>query len=70
MRRLPLAILSTVLVCGLSLGFAPRALAVNCDVNACISMCQKRDLKNASGQGCASWCMQSMEERKKAKQCK
>ena len=36
-RRLPLAFLSALIVYGLSIVFAPPALAVNCDVNACMS---------------------------------
>jgi hypothetical protein len=69
MRRLSLAFISAALVYGLSIFFVPRpALAVNCDVNACINACSKKCA--TPGCGCASWCLQTMEERKKAKQCK
>lgn len=70
MRRLSIAIFSMVLVCGLSFVSAPPALAVNCDFNACVSTCKKRNPMNAAGQGCTTMCLQLMEERKKAKQCK
>ena len=70
-RRLSLAFLSMVFVYGLSIFFAPRpALAVNCDVNACISTCQKRGPNFGAGQGCTSLCLQTIEQRKKTKQCK
>ena len=67
-RRLSLALMSAALVCGQSVMFAAPALAVNCDVNACINACTKKCA--TPGCGCASWCLQTMEERKKAKQCK
>jgi len=71
MRRLSLAFMSAAVVYGLSIFFAPRpALAVNCDLNACISACQKRNPQFGAGQGCTSGCLQTMEQRKKAKQCK
>jgi hypothetical protein len=69
-RRLSLAFMFAALVYGQSVMFAPPALAVNCDVNACISACQKRGPQFGTGQACTSWCLQTMEERKKAKQCK
>ena len=69
MRRLSLAIFSTVLVCGLSFVSARPALAAGCDVNVCISTCQKRGPQFAAGNGCTSWCLQTMEERKKKGQC-
>jgi hypothetical protein len=43
---------------------------VNCDVNACISYCQKRNPQGGAGQTCNSGCMITMEERKKKGQCK
>ena len=49
---------------------AEAAPKVNCDVNACISYCQKRNPQGASGQACNSGCMITMEERKKKGQCK
>jgi hypothetical protein len=71
LRRLSLAFLSMVFVYGLSIVFAPRpALAVNCDVSACISACQKRGPQFGAGQACTSGCLQTIEQRKKAKQCK
>ncbi len=68
MRRLPLAFLSAMFFYGLSIAFAPSALAVNCDVSACIDACSKKC--GTSACGCASWCLQTMEERKKSGQCK
>jgi hypothetical protein len=66
-----LAFLSMVFLFGLSIVFAPRpALAANCDANACISVCQKKNPQWGAGQGCTSWCLQTMEERKKKGQCK
>ena len=50
---------------------APPALAVNCDVNACISQRNKGGAGlSTSGTNCTSWCLQTMQERKAAKQCK
>jgi hypothetical protein len=69
-RRLPISFLSTILVYGLSVIFAPPALAVNCDVNACINVCRKQNPSYGAGQGCTTNCMQMIEARKKAKQCK
>jgi hypothetical protein len=68
LRRLSLAFLSAMFVYGLLVGFAPLARAVNCDVNACIGACSKRCA--TAGCACASNCMQTIEQRKKAKQCK
>jgi hypothetical protein len=66
-----LSFLAVLFVLGLSGAFAPRpARAVNCDANACISACQKRGPSFGAGQGCTSWCLQTMEERKKKGQCK
>jgi hypothetical protein len=49
---------------------APRpALAVNCNLNACITECSKR-AGATPGAGCNSWCLQTMEERKAKGQCK
>jgi hypothetical protein len=69
-RRFSLAILSTVLVCGLSFVSARPALAAGCDVNICISNCQKRGPSFAAGNACTSTCLQTMDKRKKAGQCK
>lgn len=69
MRRLSLAFMSVALVYGLSIFFAPRpALAVNCDVNACISACSKKC--GTPGCMCAPNCLQTIDKRKKAGQCK
>jgi len=68
MRRLSLAILSTMLVCGLSFISAPPALAVNCDVNTCINICSKGKLGTAL-QSCNSWCQITIQERKNKGQC-
>jgi hypothetical protein len=70
MRRLSFAFMSAALVYGLSIFFAPHALAVNCDVNACISACEKRGPQFAVGKACTSGCLQAMDKRKKAGQCK
>jgi|SoimicMinimDraft_14_1059742.scaffolds.fasta_scaffold13222_1 hypothetical protein len=68
LRRLSLTFLSAMFVYGLSVGFAPPARAVNCDVNACISACSKKCA--TPGCACASNCMQTIDARKKSKQCK
>ena len=71
MRRLSLAFTFAALVYGLSILLAPRpALAVNCDVNACISACQKRGPQFAAGNACTSGCLQTIDKRKKGGQCK
>lgn len=67
-RRLSIAFLSTIFVYGLSVVFALPALAVNCDVNACIAMCKKQN--PSYGQGCTTNCMQTIQERKTKGQCK
>jgi len=72
-RRLSLAFPSMVFVYGLSVLFAPRptlAAAANCDLNACISECQKASGIVGVGRSCTSSCLQTMEERKKEGQCK
>jgi hypothetical protein len=59
-----------MLVLGFSGAFAPPALAaVNCDIGKCISICSKGKVGTAI-QGCNSWCQQTIQERKNAKQCK
>jgi hypothetical protein len=48
-RRVLIAFLS-MFVCGLSITLAPKpalAAGANCDVNTCISICQKRNLSTA-----------------------
>lgn len=67
--RSSFGLLSTVFIFGLTTALA-EAGKVNCDVNACISYCQKRNPQGASGQACNSGCMITMEERKKKGQCK
>jgi hypothetical protein len=69
-RRLSLAFLSAMLVYGLSVVFAPPALAVNCDLNTCISICQKNNPQGGAGRACTSGCALTIEERKKKGQCK
>jgi hypothetical protein len=71
-RRLSLAFLSAMFVYGISIVSSPPALAagVNCDANVCISRCQKAGPQFGAGQGCVSFCLQTMEERKKKGQCK
>ncbi len=69
MRRLSLAFMSAAVVYGLSILLAPRpALAVNCDVNACISVCSKKCA--TPGCMCAANCLQTIDKRKKSGQCK
>jgi hypothetical protein len=68
-RRLSLAFMFAALVYGQSAMFARPALAVNCDLNKCISLCNKTGT-GTSGNNCTSWCLQTMQERKAAKQCK
>jgi hypothetical protein len=71
MSRLFLTSLSTLFVLGLLGGFARPALAVNCDVGVCISMCSKSATHGAmASTGCNSWCAQTIEERKAKGQCK
>jgi hypothetical protein len=60
------ALLSMTLFFGLA--FAQPARAVNCDVNACINTCSKKCA--TPGCACASSCLQTIEGRKKAGQCK
>jgi hypothetical protein len=67
-RRTSLAFLSAMFFYGLSVAFAPSALAANCDVNACISTCSKKCA--TPGCMCAQNCMQAIEKRKKGGQCK
>jgi hypothetical protein len=69
-RRLSIAFLSMIFVYGLSVVFAPPALAVNCDVNACINVCKKQNPSYGTGHGCTSTCMQMIQERKSKGQCK
>jgi hypothetical protein len=69
-RHLSLAFLSAVSIYGLSAAFAPPALAVNCDVNACIAACQKKNPQGAAGRTCNSGCGLTIQERKKKGQCK
>ena len=68
MRRLLFPSLAGMLVYGVSVAFAPPALAVNCDVNACISTCQKKCPTPQCA--CPQNCMQSIDKRKQAGQCK
>lgn len=66
-RRLSLALLSAMFFYGL-VALAPTALAANCDVNACISACQKKCA--TPGCMCPQNCMQTIDKRKKSGQCK
>jgi hypothetical protein len=52
-----------------ALAFAQPALAVNCDINTCISICSKGKAGTAS-QNCNSWCQITIADRKKSGQCK
>ncbi len=69
-RGLSFAFLSAIFVYGFSVVLALPALAVNCDVNVCISICKKSNPIYASGQGCATNCMQTIQDRKTKGQCK
>ena len=69
MSRVFFALLFMLSVCGLTLLFAPPALAVNCDVAACINTCSKGKVGSALT-GCNSWCQISIQERKNKGQCK
>ena len=69
-RYSSLGFLSALIIYGLSVVFAPPALAaVNCDVQACIN----KACKNAKGsiiQSCNSSCQITIADRKKSGQCK
>jgi hypothetical protein len=67
-RRLSLAFLSVAFAYGLSVAFAPPALA-HCDVNLCISNCQKRGPQFATGNACTSYCLQTIDALKKGGKC-
>ena len=71
LRSLSFAFLSAMFIYGLSAALAPPALAVNCDLNVCMNICNKTGSGTVTaGRGCASWCLQTMEERKAKGQCK
>jgi hypothetical protein len=68
-RRLLFAFLSAMFFYGLAVALAPPVqAAASCDVNACISACSKKC--PTPGCACAQNCMQAIEKRKKAGQCK
>jgi hypothetical protein len=69
-RRLSLSFLSAMFVYGLSVAFAPSALAVNCDLNACVAYCQKRGPQAGLSNYCTRNCLIAIDERKKKGQCK
>jgi hypothetical protein len=64
-RRLSLAFVSTVLLYGLSVAFAP-ALAVNCSLPVCLKECARM----GGGAQCSSWCDKTLAERRNSGQCK
>jgi hypothetical protein len=69
-RPLSLGFLSALIVYGLSVVFAPPALAaVNCDVQACINKACKGKM-GSSIQACNSSCQITIADRKKSGQCK
>lgn len=70
MRRLSIGIFSIALICGLSFVSLPPALAASCDLNTCVAECQKVNPRNATGNICTTNCLQTIEQRKKARQCK
>jgi hypothetical protein len=71
MSRLFLTSLSVLFVFGLLAVFARPALAVNCNLAACIDICSKTQTHGAmASTGCNSWCAQTIEERKAKGQCK
>jgi hypothetical protein len=68
LRGLLLPLLSATFVYGATVAFRPPAWTVNCDLNACISICQKRYPGPACV--CPQNRMQTIEQRKKTEQCK
>jgi hypothetical protein len=70
MSRLSLAFMFAAFVYGQFVTFAQPVLAAGCDVNICISNCQKRGPQFSTGNACTSFCLQTMDKRKKAGQCK
>jgi hypothetical protein len=73
MSRFSVSVFSALTFLSLIFAFAPSAAlaaGVNCDVNACISACQKRGPQFAAGQACTQNCLQVMDKRKKSGQCK
>jgi hypothetical protein len=69
-RRLSLILSCAAFIAGLTATFPAPALAVNCDLNACISICQKRSPQGGAGRVCNSNCAITMDERKKKGECK
>lgn len=69
-RHLSFVFMSAMFAGGLSVALASSALAATCDVNACISFCQKQNPQGGSGRVCASGCMIKIEGLKKKGQCK
>jgi hypothetical protein len=69
-RRLSLAFLSAMFVYGLSIAYAPSALAAGCDFNACMARCQKNYPQAGAGQVCNSNCGIAIAERRKKGLCK
>ena len=69
-RRLLLAFLSVVFVYGLSIAFTQQPALAHCDVNLCISNCQKRGPQFAAGNACTSYCLQTIDALKKGGKCK
>jgi hypothetical protein len=67
MSRFFFALLSMTLFFGLA--FA-QAAPVNCDLNACMTACQKRNPQGGAGNACNSGCQITIADRKKAGQCK
>jgi hypothetical protein len=68
MQRGLIALSTVTILFGLTFAFASPARAVNCDVSACINICQKK-CPGPSCQ-CPQNCMQTIEGRKKNGQCK
>jgi hypothetical protein len=68
MQRGLIALSTATILFGLTLAFASPARAVNCDVNFCISTCQKKCPGPACQ--CPQNCMQTIAGRKKNGQCK
>jgi hypothetical protein len=72
-RRLSLAFLSAMFVYGLSVTFAPPALAAGaaaCEISACIAYCEKRGPQAALGNYCSRNCLITIDQNKKAGKCK
>jgi hypothetical protein len=69
-HRLSLACLCATFVIGLTTTFAAPASAAVCDLNACVSICQKRNPQGGASRACNSYCAITIDQNKKKGQCK